>query len=58
MGKGVFLSLHLLGDPWTHDTLQSALFNDGKEQVFVGFVIPLGRHVAGIDLKFGWGGEK
>ena len=46
MGEGVLLGLAVLcGYRGPADALEVTIFNDGKEQVLVGFVVPLGRHV-------------
>jgi hypothetical protein len=45
MGEGVLLGLHLCGYRGPADALEVTILNDGKEQVLVGFVVPLGRHV-------------
>lgn len=45
MGEGVGFGLHLCGYGGPADALQVAVFDDRQEQVLVGFVVPLGRHV-------------
>jgi hypothetical protein len=35
---------HLCGYRGPADALEVTILNDGKEQVLVGFVVPLGRH--------------
>ena len=45
MGEGIGFGLHRCGNGGPADTLQVAFLDDGQEQVLVGFVVPLGRHV-------------
>ena len=45
MGEGVGFGLHLRGYRGPADALQITILDDGQEQVLVGLVVPLRRHV-------------